>query len=218
MVQRRSLLKAKSTPGSSNAVNTRQPTPSSSSPSADTSTNSSGFITDPKRSVPKGRHTTQPSEPIPGPSRPYGTSTPKPASRRPSLIQATPVNPVRPVAVVASKSKTPKRKGGQASKRRYRPGLKALQEIRQYQKSTNLLIPKLPFSRLIRDIAQHLSPNGGLRFQSAALMALQEAAEAFLVFVFEDTLLCCIHAKRVTIMTKDMILAQRIRGYHHHRC
>jgi len=93
---------------------------------------------------------------------------------------------------------------------RYRPGTVALREIRKYQKSTEVLIRKLPFQRLVREIAQNYKTE--LRFQSAAVMALQEAAEAYLVGVFEDTNLCAIHAKRVTIMPKDMQLARRIRG------
>ena len=98
-------------------------------------------------------------------------------------------------------------------KRRYRPGTVALREIRRYQKSTELLIRKLPFQRLVQEIGQDFASNGtSLRFQSAALVALQEAAEAYLVGLFEDTNLCAIHAKRVTIMPKDMQLARRIRG------
>ena len=79
---------------------------------------------------------------------------------------------------------------------RYRPGTVALREIRKYQKSTELLIRKLPFQRLVREIAQDFKTD--LRFQSTAIMALQEAAEAYLVGLFEDTNLCAIHAKRVT--------------------
>ena len=93
---------------------------------------------------------------------------------------------------------------------RYRPGTVALREIRKYQKSTELLIRKLPFQRLVREIAQDL--NKDLRFQSTAILALHEAAEAYLVGLFEDTNLCAIHGKRVTIMPKDMQLARRIRG------
>nr|XP_019010726.1 histone H3-like centromeric protein CSE4 [Kwoniella pini CBS 10737]OCF49507.1 histone H3-like centromeric protein CSE4 [Kwoniella pini CBS 10737] len=103
------------------------------------------------------------------------------------------------------------------SKRRYRPGTRALMEIRQYQKSTDLLIAKLPFSRVVREVALSLSSTeaGDLRWQSSAIMALQEAAEAFLVHLFEDANLCAIHAKRVTIMQKDIQLARRIRGQWH---
>ncbi|EPQ09443.1 Histone H3.1, partial [Myotis brandtii] len=89
-------------------------------------------------------------------------------------------------------------------------GTVALREIRRYQKSTELLIRKLPFQRLVREIAQDFKTD--LRFQSSAVMALQEACEAYLVGLFEDTNLCAIHAKRVTIMPKDIQLARRIRG------
>ncbi|KAK6045866.1 core histone H2A/H2B/H3/H4 [Cooperia oncophora] len=91
-------------------------------------------------------------------------------------------------------------------------GKVALREIRRYQKSTELLIRKLPFQRLVREIAQDFKTD--LRFQSSAVMALQEASEAYLVGLFEDTNLCAIHAKRVTIMPKDIQLARRIRGEH----
>ena len=93
---------------------------------------------------------------------------------------------------------------------RYRPGTVALREIRRYQKSTELLIRRLPFQRLVREVAQEYKAD--MRFQSTALQAVQEASEAYLVGLFEDTNLCAIHAKRVTIMTKDMQLAMRIRG------
>ena len=108
-------------------------------------------------------------------------------------------------------------KGGVKKRYRYRPGTVALKQIRQYQKSTELLIRKLPFQRLVREIACDseiiTSPLcGKVRFQSTAVMALQEAAEAYLIGLFEDTNLCAIHAKRVTIMPKDIQLARRIRG------
>lgn len=76
------------------------------------------------------------------------------------------------------------------------------------------MISKLPFSRLVREVALGMQPAGidCLRWQSQAIQALQEAAEAFLVHLFEDTNLCAIHAKRVTIMQKDIQLARRIRG------
>lgn len=98
---------------------------------------------------------------------------------------------------------------------RYKPGTIALREIRRYQRSTDLLLLKLPFSRLVREVAMYILPSHaseGLRWQSQAIQALQEAAEAFLVHLFEDTNLCAIHAKRVTIMQKDIQLARRIRG------
>ncbi|XP_074577594.1 histone H3.3a-like [Curcuma longa] len=96
---------------------------------------------------------------------------------------------------------------------RFRPGTVALREIRKYQKNTDLLIQKLPFQRLVREIAQNYKTD--LRFQSHAVLALQEAAEAYLVGLFEDTNLCAIHARRVTIMPKDVQLARRIRGERH---
>jgi histone H3 len=96
---------------------------------------------------------------------------------------------------------------------RLRPGIAALREIRRLQKSTHLLILKKPFERLVREIAQDYNSNGqGFRFQGSAIAALQEAAEAYLVGLFEDSLLCSIHAKRVTIQVKDMQLARKLRG------
>ncbi|KAF8076493.1 histone-fold-containing protein, partial [Lyophyllum atratum] len=101
---------------------------------------------------------------------------------------------------------------------RFRPGTVALREIRKYQKSTDLLIRRLPFSRLVREVALDMVTDendyteSGLRWQSSAILALQEATEAYLVHLFEDANLCAIHAKRVTIMTRDIQLARRIRG------
>ena len=100
--------------------------------------------------------------------------------------------------------------GGVKKAHRYRPGTVALREIRKYQKSTDLLIRRLPFQRLVREIARDFKTD--VRFQSTAINALQEASEAYLVGLFEDTNLCAMHAKRVTIQPKDMQLARRIRG------
>nr|XP_022321624.1 histone H3-like centromeric protein cnp1 [Crassostrea virginica] len=98
-------------------------------------------------------------------------------------------------------------------KRRYRPGQKALKEIRKFQNSTNLLIRKLPFSRVVREIAMGVvGPTQTMMWKATAIMALQEAAEAYLVLLFEDALLCAVHAKRVTVSPKDIWLAQRLRG------
>jgi histone H3 len=94
--------------------------------------------------------------------------------------------------------------------RRYRPGTKALRDIRRYQKSTETLIRKLPFQRLVRTIARDF--HSDLRFQQKAIEALQQASEAYIVGLFEDTNLLAIHGKRVTIFPKDMQLARRIRG------
>ena len=85
-----------------------------------------------------------------------------------------------------------------------------LREIRKYQKTTNLLLRKLPFQRLIREVAQDFKSD--LHFQSHAILAIQEAAEAYLTGLFEDANLCAIHARRVTIQPKDIQLARRIRG------
>ncbi|XP_067881493.1 histone H3-like [Heterodontus francisci] len=117
--------------------------------------------------------------------------------------------PRKQLATKAARKSAPAT-GGVKKPHRYRPGSVALREIRRYQKSTELLIRKLPFQRLVREIAQDFKTD--LRFQSSAVMALQEASEAYLVGLFEDTNLCAIHAKRVTIMPKDIQLARRIRG------
>lgn len=100
--------------------------------------------------------------------------------------------------------------GAGKKKRRYRPGTRALMEIRKYQKGTELLIRQMPFQRLVREIAHDFKTD--CRFQSSAIMALQYATEAYIVSLFEDANLCAIHAKRVTIMPKDLALARRIRG------
>ena len=136
--------------------------------------------------------------------------------------------PRKQLATKAARKSAPAT-GGVKKPHRYRPGTVALREIRRYQKSTELLIRKvkfylklfpqllltnffsqLPFQRLVREIAQDFKTD--LRFQSSAVMALQEASEAYLVGLFEDTNLCAIHAKRVTIMSRDIQLARRIRG------
>ena len=117
-------------------------------------------------------------------------------------------------------SKTSKSKGkklqasqqgqeGQQKPHRYHPGTVALREIQRYQKSTELLIRKLPFQRLVRELAQDLGKIN-VCFQSGAIMALQEALEAYLVGLLEDANLCVVHAKRVTIMAKDIQLARCI--------
>ena len=101
-------------------------------------------------------------------------------------------------------------KGRAVKPHRYRAGTAALRDIRHFQKSTALLIRRLPFQRLVREITQHFKTD--LQFQSAAILCLQETAEAYLVSLFEDTNLCAIHARLVTIMPKDIKLARRIWG------
>ncbi|GAW82231.1 histone H3-like centromeric protein CSE4 [Plasmodium gonderi] len=96
---------------------------------------------------------------------------------------------------------------------RYRPGVLALKEIRAYQASTQLLIPKIPFVRVVKEITRLFElPDEQLRYTPEALLALQTASEAYLVSLFEDAYLCSLHANRVTLMPKDIHLARRIRG------
>ncbi|KIW09306.1 histone H3-like centromeric protein cnp1 [Verruconis gallopava] len=140
--------------------------------------------------------------------------------RRPSGLTRAEASTRRSSGAVSSKA--PRRRSDikpgdpiqHGKKRRYKPGTVALKEIRRYQRSTDLLMRKLPFARLVREIAMELTQSEDtiLRWQSQAIQALQEASEAFLVHLFEDTNLCAIHAKRVTIMQKDIQLARRIRG------
>lgn len=94
---------------------------------------------------------------------------------------------------------------------RWKPGTKALMEIRHYQKTCDLLIQRLPFARLVKEITAQYS-DVVTRWTAEALTALQEATEDYMVHLFEDTNLCAIHAKRVTIMPKDLQLARRLRG------
>ena len=110
--------------------------------------------------------------------------------------------------------KTAPAEGGVKKQRRFRPGTVALREIKRAQRETHQLIQRAPFQRLIRAITIAIDPE--IRFQSQALVAIQEASEAYLIGLFEDTNLCAIHANRVTVMKKDMELARRIRGERHH--
>ncbi|RGB43369.1 histone H3 [Rhizophagus diaphanus] len=151
--------------------------------------------------------------------QPRTTSTTSPGTRIAKRRLATVKKLPRPAASGSKTTPTGKSRPGDPIRpqkpRRYRPGTVALREIRQFQKTTNLLIRKLPFSRVVREIAiEVLGPhsNVGYRWQSVAILALQEATEAYLVHLFEDANLCAIHAKRVTIMQKDIQLARRIRG------
>ena len=161
-----------------------------------------------------------------------------------SLIPFAGKAPRKQLATKAARKTAQSATGGVKKPHRFRPGqcfplpcrfimlivfsgTVALREIRRYQKSTELLIRKLPFQRLVREIAQDFKVNTvalivlfetyhvlqtDLRFQSSAVMALQEASEAYLVSLFEDTNLAAIHAKRVTIQPKDLALARRLRG------
>jgi histone H3 len=100
--------------------------------------------------------------------------------------------------------------GGVKKPRRFRPGTVALREIRRYQKTPELLLRKLPFQRLVQEVAQDFKAD--LRYGKHAILALQEAGEAYLVGLMDDGNLCAIHSKRVTIMPKDIQLARRLRG------
>ena len=192
--------------------------------------------------TPKGPSTGEPSEPNPGMLPPGPRKTigqPKPSTsaqqrlkpKKPSaqsvkeaqaelkkiLAEKREEKCKKAAARMAKKGGKKAPKGGVKKRYRYRPGTVALKQIRQYQKTTELLIRKLPFQRLVREIASDSevikSPLcGKVRFQSAAIMALQEATEAYLVGLFEDSNLCAIHARRVTIMPKDIQLVRRIRG------
>ncbi|CAH8255282.1 unnamed protein product [Arabidopsis lyrata] len=103
-------------------------------------------------------------------------------------------------------------RGSQKKPYRYKPGTVALREIRHFQKQTNLLIPAASFIRQVRSITHALAPPQINRWTAEALVALQEAAEDYLVGLFSDSMLCAIHARRVTLMRKDFELARRLGG------
>ncbi|XP_048141099.1 histone H3-like centromeric protein HTR12 [Rhodamnia argentea] len=144
-----------------------------------------------RRPPPPGSASRSPASP--GPSSTPGTST---SPRRSPKKRAAPRTPIA---------------SGQKKKRRFRSGTVALREIRHFQKTWTLLIPAAPFIRTVREISGTLAPNI-TRWTAEALVALQEAAEDFLVHLFEDATLCTIHAKRVTLMRKDFELARRLGG------
>merc|ERR1719431_255606 len=179
---------------------------------------SSGFLT---HSRIEESLTQEPTQPAPSPDEESGAmnSSPNKSKTRQTARKSTGPKPVRAHSTPTGlrKTSTPKISGkspktprSERKKPRYRPGTRALMEIRRFQKTTDLLIPKLNFSRLIKEICMNMVASD-YRFQTLAIMALQEAAEAYLITLFEDCLLCAIHAKRVTVMTKDMDLARRIR-------
>ncbi|CDW91851.1 histone h3 [Stylonychia lemnae] len=112
------------------------------------------------------------------------------------------------------KIRMPKKKRAPADEGRkshkFKPGTVALREIKYYQKATRLLIQKLPFQRLVREIMSKYDAQ--YRVQSQALLAIQESAECYLTGIYEDANLCALHANRVTLKLKDIQLAMRIRG------
>jgi histone H3 len=93
---------------------------------------------------------------------------------------------------------------------RFRPGTVALRQIKKLQKSTDLLMRKAPFQRLVRQLAA--AHKDGLRFAASALAALQESTESYVISLLADANLCSLHAKRVTAMPSDLHLARRLRG------
>ena len=122
--------------------------------------------------------------------------------------------PLKQLATKAARKASPTA-GGVKKPHRYRPGTVALREIRQYQggrHATALLIKRRPMQAIIRYLIQEITHKSDYRVQTNAFNALQQAAEAYMVGLFEDTNLCALHAKRVTILPRDMQLARRIRG------
>ena len=134
------------------------------------------------------------------------------ASKLPSKAKADSAKAKKASQKTSQKSVKGAGSQSQAEKRkiRFKPGTVALREIKRYQRQTDLLLPRAPFQRVVRSLCSDIDSD--LRFAPQALIALQEAAEAYLTGVFEDANLCAIHANRVTILKKDMELARRIRG------
>ncbi|KAL4133532.1 hypothetical protein KRP22_005916 [Phytophthora ramorum] len=209
----------------------------SSTPAAPASDASSSSVTDsgtdestppssPRASPPFAATKRRPMPP-PAPSSASSASPPSPPpnlpGRRPSVapvgrqaaIHATPTAPRRKAK---RKATPPQRRPSsspttitQSAKRRRKPGEVALREIRLLQRSTKLLMRKLPFARVVREIQTEFT-GVAFRWQAEALLALQEATETYLVRTFEDANLCAIHGKRVTLQVKDVQLSLRIRG------
>merc|ERR1712130_40800 len=145
-----------------------------------------------------------PSTHLPSHQQPLHTSIAMARTKQTARKSTGGKAPRKQLASKAARKSAPST-GGVKKPHRYKPGTVALREIRRFQKSTELLI-----QRLVREIAQDFKTD--LRFQSSAIGALQESVEAYLVSLFEDTNLCAIHAKRVTIQSKDIQLARRLRG------
>ena len=125
------------------------------------------------------------------------------------------------MSTMARTKKTPKRRQVEGAaragkkKRRTKPGIKALREIRFYQQSTGLLLRKLPFQRFVRELCVDITKKTDFRWQLTAMLALQEAAEAYVVAFFRDSVYAMVHAKRKTLMPKDMRLVLLMRGQIH---
>lgn len=135
--------------------------------------------------------------------KPVAQKAPRPEFQHLLKEQARPSNAKNMCLKVAQINDKPR-------KTKYRPGMKALREIRKFQSTTKLVIQKMPFQRLVKEIAQAIQPD--LRFQSSAVEAIQEATEAYMVGLFEDANACAVHAQRVTVQPADIQLAMRLRG------
>lgn len=118
--------------------------------------------------------------------------------------------PRKQLAAKSARKTTLPTSQGVSKKPRYKAGTVALKEIRRYQNSTDLLIRKLPFQRFVRNIAQQYKADA--RFQAPALACLHESLEAYLTGVFEDANACAVHARRVTVLPRDLYLVDKIRG------
>jgi len=127
-----------------------------------------------------------------------------------ALTKSTSVKKSAAKKANAKKAASPKAEGATGRKFRFRPGTVALREIAKYQKGTQLLLRKAPFQRLVRSLATAQKEN--LRWSASAVAALQEAAESHVISLLADTNLCSLHGKRVTIMSRDVQLARRLRG------
>jgi len=132
-----------------------------------------------------------------------GARTKKPTAKRSTGGKA----PRKQLATKAARKTAPK-SSFVRKPHRYRPGTVALREIRKLQRTTDMLIPKLAFQRVVREVAQDYNTN--MRFRATALLALQESTEAYITNLFSDTILSAIHRKAVTVTTRDMALARRV--------
>ncbi len=141
-----------------------------------------------------------------------GGKTPRKAAKAPRTTggKSAKKTTAKPKKQAARKATQAASSAGAKRAHRFRPGTVALREIRKYQKSSELLMRKLPFQRLVREITQDYKTD--MRFQASAIMAMQEASEAYLIGLYQDANLAAIHAKRVTIFPKDIQLARRVRG------